>query len=71
VLELTSEGKRVIAAAFRRHAAELRAAMAILNDTEKRQLYGLLKKLGLFAVEARAEAGKVSKTTTRKGRFRK
>jgi MarR family transcriptional regulator, 2-MHQ and catechol-resistance regulon repressor len=70
VLELTSEGKRVAEAAFQRHAAELQAAMAILNGTEKRQLYGLLKKLGLFAAEAHAEAGKDSKTTIRKGRFR-
>ena len=70
VLELTLEGRRVVEAAFRRHAAELEAAMAILNGAEKRQLYGLLKKLGLFAAEARAEAGKDSKTTIRKGRFR-
>jgi MarR family 2-MHQ and catechol resistance regulon transcriptional repressor len=53
VLELTSEGRRVVAAAFRRHAAELEAGMAILSATEKRQLYGLLKKLGLFAAEGR------------------
>ena len=58
VLELTSEGKRVVEAAFRRHAAELEAAMAVLNVTEKRQLHGLLKRLGLFAAEARMEAGK-------------
>jgi MarR family transcriptional regulator, 2-MHQ and catechol-resistance regulon repressor len=70
VLELTPEGKRVVAAAFRRHAAELEAAMAILNGTEKRQLYGLLKKLGLFAAEAGAEARKDSRTITRKGRLR-
>jgi MarR family 2-MHQ and catechol resistance regulon transcriptional repressor len=70
VLELTPEGKRVVEAAFRRHAAELAAAMAILNATEKRRLYGLLKKLGIFAAEARADARKDSKTTTRKGRFR-
>jgi len=58
VLELTPEGKRVVEAAFRRHAVELAAAMAILNATEKRRLYGLLKKLGIFAAEARAEARK-------------
>jgi MarR family 2-MHQ and catechol resistance regulon transcriptional repressor len=52
VLELTPEGKRVVEAAFGRHAAELEAAMAILNGTEKRQLYGLLKKLGLYAAKA-------------------
>jgi len=70
VLELTPEGKRVVEAAFGRHAAELEAAMAILNGVEKRQLYSLLKKLGLFAAEARAKPGKDSKTSIRKGRFR-
>lgn len=56
VLELTSKGKRVVETAFRSHAVELEAAMAILNSAEKRRLYGLLKKLGLFAAEARAAA---------------
>ena len=65
VLELTSKGRRVVEAAFRRHAVELEAAMAGLNGTEKRQLYGLLKKLSLFAAEARSEAGKDSKITIR------
>ena len=58
ILELTAEGKRVVEAAFRRHAAELEAAMSVLNQKEKRQLYGLLKKLGLFAAGAIAAAGK-------------
>ena len=58
VLELTSEGKRVVEATFRRHAAELEAAMAVLNSAEERQLHGLLKKLGVFAAQAHAEAGK-------------
>jgi MarR family 2-MHQ and catechol resistance regulon transcriptional repressor len=70
VLELTLEGKRVAEAAFRRHAAELEAAMAILNGKEKHQLYSLLKKLGLFAAEGHAEASKDSTTTVRKRRFR-
>jgi MarR family transcriptional regulator, 2-MHQ and catechol-resistance regulon repressor len=70
LLELTREGRHVVETAFRRHAAVLEAAMAVLSGTEKRQLYGLLKKLGLFAAEARAEAGRDSKTTIRKGRFR-
>jgi MarR family 2-MHQ and catechol resistance regulon transcriptional repressor len=52
LLELTPEGRRLVEAAFGRHAAELEAAMAVLNSTEKRQLYGLLKRLGLFAAEA-------------------
>jgi MarR family transcriptional regulator, 2-MHQ and catechol-resistance regulon repressor len=55
ILELTPEGKRVVEAAFERHAIELEAAMAILKGAEKRQLSGLLKKLGLFAAEARQE----------------
>ena len=57
VLHLTPEGRRVVEAAFRRHAAELESAMAVLNASEKRQLHALLKKLGLFAAGARAETG--------------
>ena len=49
LLELTPEGRRVVEAAFRRHASELEAAMSVLNGAEKRQLYGFLKRLGLFA----------------------
>src|SRR4029077_12719389 len=49
VLKLTPEGRRVLEAAFSRHAAELEAAMVVLNASEKRQLHGMLKKLGLFA----------------------
>jgi MarR family 2-MHQ and catechol resistance regulon transcriptional repressor len=58
VLELTPEGSHVVETAFRRHAAELEAAMAVLNQKEKRRLYILLKKLGLFAAGAGAEAGR-------------
>jgi len=71
VLKLTKEGKRVVEAAFRRNAEELESAMAVLNSAEKRQLHGLLKKLGLFAAQAHAEAGQESRTTIRKRRFRK
>ena len=49
--ELTPEGKRLVQTAFRSHAAELEAAMSVLNETEKRRLYGLLKKLGLLVAE--------------------
>ena len=52
LLELTPGGRRVVQAAFGRHAAELEAAMSVLNGAEKRQLYGLLRRLGLFAAEA-------------------
>jgi MarR family 2-MHQ and catechol resistance regulon transcriptional repressor len=57
VLHLTSEGRRVAESAFGRHAAKLESAMAVLNPSEKRQLYGLAKKLGLFAAGAGAETG--------------
>jgi MarR family 2-MHQ and catechol resistance regulon transcriptional repressor len=57
VLRLTPEGRRVVEAAFSRHAAELESAMAVLNPSEKQQLHALLKKLGLFAAGARAETG--------------
>jgi MarR family transcriptional regulator, 2-MHQ and catechol-resistance regulon repressor len=55
VLKLTPEGRRVVEAAFIRHAAELESAMVVLNASEKRQLHGMLKKLGLFAAGASAE----------------
>ncbi len=60
VLKLTPSGKRIVEAAFRRHAAELESAMAVLGPDEKRQLHGLLKKLGLFAAgaESRKSAAK-------------
>src|ERR1700676_3058695 len=56
VLELTLEGRRVIETAFRRHATELESAIAILSQGEKRRLYALLKKLGVFAFAAGAGA---------------
>jgi MarR family 2-MHQ and catechol resistance regulon transcriptional repressor len=57
VLRLTPEGRWVVESAFSRHAAELESAMAVLNPSEKRQLYGLVKKLGIFAAGARAGTG--------------
>ena len=57
LLKLTPQGRRVVETAFSRHAAELEAAMAVLNQSEKRELYRLLKKLGLFAAGAGAETG--------------
>lgn len=57
VLHLTPEGKRVVETAFSRHAAELEAAMAVLKSSERRALYALLKKLGLFAAELHEETG--------------
>ena len=58
VLHLTPAGKRIAEAAFRSHAAEMESAMTILNPSEKRRLYALLKKLGLFAAEIREKSGR-------------
>ena len=58
VLKLTPEGRRIVVRAFSRHAAELEGAMAVLNQSEKRQLHGLLKTLGIFAAGAGAETGR-------------
>ena len=57
VLHLSPEGRRVVEPAFSHHALELESAMAVLNPGEKRQLYGLVKKLGLFVAGARAQTG--------------
>jgi len=57
VLHLTPEGKRVVEAAFSRHAAELESAISVLNPSERRALRALLKKLGLFAAGVREETG--------------
>ena len=58
VLKLTPEGRRIVERAFSRHAAELESAMAVLNQSEKRQLHGLLKTLGIFAAGRDAETGR-------------
>ena len=52
LLKMTPEGKRIVEAAFSRHAAELESAVAVLDPVEKRQLHALLKKLGVFAAGA-------------------
>jgi len=55
VLKLTPRGKAAVEDAFRRHAADLESAMAVLNPSEKRELRSLLKKLGIFAATRRSE----------------
>jgi MarR family 2-MHQ and catechol resistance regulon transcriptional repressor len=67
VLHLTPEGRRVIESVFSRHAAELDSAMVVLNPAEKRQLYSLVKKLGLFAAGARGETGQRKETPSNPG----
>ena len=57
VLRLTPEGRRVVEAAFSRHAAELESVAGVLSADEKRELYALLKKLGLFAAGILMDTG--------------
>jgi MarR family 2-MHQ and catechol resistance regulon transcriptional repressor len=57
LLELTPAGKRVVESAFKKHAQDLEAVMSVLSDEEKRQMYALVKKLGLFAAESSREKG--------------
>jgi MarR family transcriptional regulator, 2-MHQ and catechol-resistance regulon repressor len=51
VVELTTEGKRLAASCFERHAKDLEALMSVLSEREIEQLYGAIKKLGLLAAE--------------------
>jgi MarR family 2-MHQ and catechol resistance regulon transcriptional repressor len=53
VLELTEEGRAVIERAFAQHAADLAEAMSALTKSEREQFYGLARKLGLAAAEAK------------------
>jgi MarR family 2-MHQ and catechol resistance regulon transcriptional repressor len=51
IVQLTSEGKRVAAAYFEKHASDLEDVMAVLSEKEKLQVYASLKKLGFWAQE--------------------
>ena len=63
VVHLTAEGKRLAASSFERHAKDLEALMSVLSEKEMEQLYGSLKKLGLFAAEKREEQQAKPKST--------
>ena len=58
LLHLTPEGTSIVETAFRSHVAQLESAMAVLNGNERRELYALLKKLGLFAAGMHGETGR-------------
>ena len=61
VLKLTPDGRRIGERAFSRHAAELESVMAVLNQSEKRQLHGLLKTLGIFAASTETARKEISR----------
>jgi MarR family transcriptional regulator, 2-MHQ and catechol-resistance regulon repressor len=58
VLKLSPKGRAVVNTAYSRHAADLETVMAVLDHREKRRLYDLLKKVGLFAAAGGARSGR-------------
>jgi MarR family transcriptional regulator, 2-MHQ and catechol-resistance regulon repressor len=55
VVELTPQGKRLATSCFEQHAKDLEALMSVLSETEKKQAYRSLKKLGSLAAEKLSE----------------
>ncbi len=49
LVQLTDKGKRLIECAFRQHANDMEETMAVVSLAERRELIGLLKKVGLSA----------------------
>jgi MarR family transcriptional regulator, 2-MHQ and catechol-resistance regulon repressor len=49
LVELTERGKRLIEHAFRQHALDMEETLAVLTPSERLELIGLLKKVGIFA----------------------
>jgi MarR family transcriptional regulator, 2-MHQ and catechol-resistance regulon repressor len=54
IVHLTDNGRSMIEAAFRKHAADMEAVTAGLSSSEKKTLLDLLKKLGKNAVSGPA-----------------
>jgi MarR family 2-MHQ and catechol resistance regulon transcriptional repressor len=51
VLELTAQGRALVARAFEQHSQDLERVMAVLDTEEKKRLYEPLKKLGQHAAD--------------------
>lgn len=51
IVALTPAGRQLIQKAFRRHAADMERALAVLNTADRADLVRLLKKAGLSAEE--------------------
>jgi len=58
ILKLSPKGRAMVEAAYTRHAADLETVMAVLDHREKRRLYDLLKKVGLFAAAGGRRSGR-------------
>ena len=63
-LVLTEKGSQLADALYKAHAEQLETAMSALDDAEIRELYRLLKKLGLFAAEELKKAEKRKQLTS-------
>ena len=50
-LVLTDKGRQLTESLYQVHAEQLEAAMSTLEDAETKELYRLLRKLGLYAAE--------------------
>ena len=57
---LTAEGRRLISAAFARHAADLDAVVAVLSPSERATLVALLEKLGTAAARVGGSMEEIS-----------
>jgi MarR family 2-MHQ and catechol resistance regulon transcriptional repressor len=51
IVQLTPQGKQLAAEGFSKHARDLEDIMSVLSAKEKQQIYGSLRKLGLFAAQ--------------------
>lgn len=50
-LVLTEKGRQLANSLYKEHVEQLKTVMSALDDVETKELYRLLKKLGLFAAE--------------------
>jgi MarR family 2-MHQ and catechol resistance regulon transcriptional repressor len=64
-VELTAAGRRLIAPAFARHAADLERAVSVLAPAERATLVALLRKLGVSAEEETEDEDPRPARTTR------
>lgn len=56
-LVLTDKGRQLTESLYRVHAEQLESAMSTLEDAEAKELYRLLRKLGLYAAERLEQRG--------------
>jgi MarR family 2-MHQ and catechol resistance regulon transcriptional repressor len=67
VVQLTDSGRKLIEAAFDRHAGDMEQTMAVLKPAERKELVRLLRKTGLWA-ESRRDQSSITPHRTAKPR---